>query len=268
MNAIRPNRGVFWLLSLYLLAQAALAAPAPPERAQVGPRVALTDRAGGKVPPGVYAAARFGGPVELETTGRYEFTDCQVSFNTVWMAPARTVLLDHCQTGGIYLAEGGQLGWTLRFCYMLGGNQGLRPSTGRDGWDVKTPTPFVVEDCIVEISSLGTPTAHVEAMQTLGGNNLRFRRVRFITHGPKTDGVTGQTAVINVIAGHSLFEDCEFAEAGAYYYTVYCDGPENVFVRCRFGRGAASYLYPTTGTRIAPILFDCTDLQTGAPVGP
>jgi len=265
----RP-RTLAWLalVPALLTAPMARAAAGPPARALVGPRVALTDRAGGRIAPGVYTAQRFVGPVDLEAAGRYQFTDCQVSFNAMFMATARTVLLDHCQTGGIYFAEGGQFGWALRFCYVLGGNQGLRPSTGRDGWDVKTPTPFVVEDSIVEISSLGTPQAHVEAMQTLGGNDMRFRRVRFITHGPKTDGVTGQTAAINVLAGHTLFEDCEFAEAGAYYYTVYCDGPANVFVRCRFGRGAASYLYPTTGARIAPLLFDCTDLTTGAPVGP
>ncbi len=243
-------------------------ASSPPAITQVGPRVRLTPRAGGVLAPGNYSGVRFTETADLQNSGNYLFTDCVVQFGTVSGAPSRTVLLDHCKTDAIWFAEGGQKGWTIRFTHVLGGPMGLRPSTGRNGWDSTTPTPFVVEDTIVEISSRGSPAQHVEAMQALGGNGMRFSRVRFIVPGPKQDGITGQTASVNIIAGDSLFEDCEFLNAGAYYYTVYSDGPNNVFRRCRFGRGAANYFYPTDAKRTAPVAEKCSDLATGGPVVP
>ncbi|MCE9612829.1 MAG: hypothetical protein K8T26_01045 [Lentisphaerae bacterium] len=241
---------------------------APPAATNVGPRVALTPSSGGQLAPGNYTGLQFTNTISLQASGVYTFADCVVQFDAIAGITPRTVLLDHCRTSALWFSDGGQAGWTLRFTYVLDGPMGLRPSSGRNGWDWTTPTPFVVEDSIVEITFLGSPVQHVEAMQALGGNSMRFTRVRFIVHGPKQDGITGQTASVNLLAGDSLFEDCDFLDAGAYYFTVYSDGPNNVFRRCRFGRGAASYFYPTTGTRTAPIVEACTDLATGEPVTP
>ncbi|MBK7864261.1 MAG: hypothetical protein IPJ65_37815 [Archangiaceae bacterium] len=243
-------------------------AATPPSLAQVGPRSALTSRSGGSLPPGNYTGQRFTTAVQLASSGTYTFSDCDFAagIETVFggSTVTRSVTLDHCLSTAIYFEDGGQKNWTIRWSHLVGGNQALRPK-GLTYGDVTYPTPLVVEDSILEITNLGTPAAHVEAMQSLGGRQMRFSRVRFITLGPYQNGITGQTASVNYWGADGLFEDCEFLDANAYYYTLYTQGPNNVFRRCRFGKGLASYVYKDASS-IPATFVGCTDLSTGGAV--
>jgi hypothetical protein len=240
----------------------------PPTASQVGPRVAMTSATGGNLAAGTYSGKSFTTMVTLASTSTFSFTDCEFlqGFDVQYSpgASTRTVKLDHCRSySGIYYEDGAQKNWTITWCDLRGNTQALRPK-GVTIYDNVTPTPFVVEDSILSISSLGTPAAHVEAMQSLGGNNMRFTRVRFITLGPYTDGVTGQTAAMNNTGGDTLFDECEFLTANAFYYTVYSNGANVLFHNCHIAPGLAGYLYPSSVTMAT--FQGCTDLVSGAAI--
>ena len=241
----------------------------PPSADQVGPRVALTSATGGTLAAGNYSGKTYTSAVSCAATGVYNFTDCefQVGFGVVFGGNSitRTVTLDHCRiaTNGIYFEDGGQKNWVIKWCDVRGNGQALRPK-GLTIYDNVTPTPFVVEDSIVSISELGSPVAHVEAMQCLGGNLMTFSRVRFITLEPYKDSVTGQTASINNTSGNTLFEDCEFLEENAFYYTVYSNGADVVFQNCRLVKGIAGYVYPSSAVKAT--FEGCTDIVSGLPI--
>ena len=254
----------------------ALGAPAqgagyvgPPDRGRVGPRVEAIAHAGGRLQPGSYQGAKFASPVTLAApVGSYTFIDCYfpAGFAPVFGGASvnRTVLIDHCAIeAGLYFEDGGQKGWTIRWSYLSGKYQALRPK-GLSLGDTTSMTPFVVEDSICEITERGTPAAHCEAMQSLGGNGFRFSRVRFITPGPYENGVTGQTASINHCAGATLFDECEFLSPRAFHYTIYSNGDDVVFRRCRVAKGLSGYLFPPVGP--APRFEDCVDRDSGAPI--
>jgi hypothetical protein len=239
----------------------------PPSADQVGPRVALTDNPGGSLQPGSYDALRFTASISFASgTGTYTFTDCEFGAGIDAVlgggAVTRVVTLDHVKVdGGLYFEDAGQANWTIKWSHLIGEAQALRPKglTGTD--ETATPTPLIVEDTIAEITGKGTPQAHVEAMQSLGGNQMTFTRVRFITPGPYVDGTTGQTASINFGAVSSTFDSCEFLTAQAFYYTIYTTDSVT-FTCCRIARGLAAYFYPG-GT---PTIDRCTDYDTNAPV--
>jgi hypothetical protein len=270
-----PARLAVCLLSLLALLRPGTAAAAekpyvgPPRVEQVGPRKALQQRQGGQLPAGTYAGLRFTTPVSLSSrSGSYSFTDCELAqgFGAIFGGPGitRTVTVDHSRImGGLYFEDGGQKGWTITWCHLLGETQALRPK-GLTFGDTLTPTPFTIQDSICEIVGKGTPSAHCEAMQSLGGNGMTFRRVRFITPGPYVNGTTGQTASVNHAGGDTLFEECEFLTAGAFHFTVYSVGRNVVFRDCRLARGITGYLYPPAAE--PPTLEGCTDLETGDPV--
>jgi hypothetical protein len=242
----------------------------PPDKVDVGPRNSLTAASGGSLEPGDYVDTQFTTSVSFSgDTGAYTFTDCEFTagFDAVFggSAVTRTVALDHCTVdAGVYFENGGQKGWTITWCYITGGTQGLRPKGVISQYDFSTPTPFVVTDSIVEITELGTPAGHCEAMQCLGGNAMEFTRVRFITPGPYQDGITGQTASINHGGNDCTFAACDFMTADAFYYTIYSDGSNVLFKNCRIASGLAGYVYPDSATMAT--FEGCTDLDTDASI--
>jgi hypothetical protein len=241
----------------------------PPSASQVGPRSLTTAASGNALAPGSYSQQSFTTSVSFASAvGTYAFTDCEFTqgFDVVFggSSVSREITLEHCRIqGGLYFEDGGQKNWTIRWCDLLGQNQAIRPK-GITIYDTVSPTPFVVEDSIVEISGQGTPTAHCEAMQSLGGNQMRFTRVRFITPGPYVDGSTGQTASVNHCGGDTIFESCEFLSTAAFYYTVYSVGNNVQFQNCRFGKGIAGYLYPNPDPQVPqPTFTGCSDYGSG-----
>lgn len=246
----------------------------PPAESEVGPRISLEPVPGGNLEAGSYSGKSFTTEVSLDAAGIYTFTDCefQQGFATVFGGAdvTRVVTIDHCLImTGLYFEYGGQTDWTIRWSKLSGVNQGLRPN-GIVMGDYETPTPFEVSDSIVENTWKGSPESHCEAMQSLGGNNMTFIRVRFFTPGPYIDpavdeeNATGQTAAINHGGGDTLFDACEFMEAGAFYFTIYSHGSNVLFRNCRIARGLAGYIYPESP--IMAVYENCTDLDTGEPV--
>jgi hypothetical protein len=245
----------------------------PPALSQVGPRVSLSSHPGGYLAPGNYSGLRFNSDIGMADSGTYTFTDCEFAGalgpGAVFggTSVTRVVFLEHSRLlAGLAFENAGQKNWTIRWSHVIGGHQGLRPrGLGDSISEVTYPTPMLVEDSIVENTNKGSPETHCEAMQSLGGNGLRFFRVRFVTPGPYVNGVTGQTASIMHNAANSLFEDCEFLQPDAFYYTIYASAPNNTFRRCRIAKGLANYFYPSSGgTR--PTLDGNTDYVTGAPI--
>lgn len=240
----------------------------PPAETEVGPRTSLTARSGGSLPAGEYFDCQFTSTVSLQSkTEAYAFTDCR--FDQGFSAidgrgvAGRTVVIDHCYIyGGLYFEYGGQSGWALRWTRIDGDRKAFRPAGLTGQQDTASPTPCSVEDCVFSIRLTGSPTNHVDTMQALGGNQLRFTRVRFTTPGPYVDGTTGQTSAINVNAGDSLFDSCEFLESGAFYYTVYSNAANVLFRNCRIIKGLAGYAYPDNPHKAA--FEHCTDYATGA----
>lgn len=243
-----------------------------PKDSEVGPRYALTSQAGGKLAAGTFDRQEFTAQVELSSkTGSYVFTDCSFAAGIKTVdgrgVTDRPVLLDHCVMGnktGLYFEYGGQTNWTLKYCKIVGDRKAFRPSGTTGQSDMTTPTPCTVEDSIFSITLTGTPTNHVDTMQSLGGNGLTFTRVRFITPGPYVKGTTGQTSAVNNGSSDTTFTSCEFLEEGAFYYTVYSNGSHVLFKNCRIIKGLAGYLYPDS--TIMPTLTDCTDYATDAAV--
>ena len=88
-------------------------------------------------------------------------------------------------------------------------------------------------DSILSITFTGTPENHVDTMQSLGGNGLRFVRVRFTTPGPYVKGQSGQTSSVNNGSENTLFDSCEFLSENAFYYAIYSKG-ESVLFRNNF----------------------------------
>ncbi len=240
----------------------------PPSESQVGPRVALTSRTGGSLPAGTYEGYRFTTSVSLQNnTGAYVFRDC--SFDAGFgvfdgrSGVSRTVLLDHTYVfGGIYFEYGGQTNWTVKWTRIVGDRKAFRPTGLTGQQDTTSPTPCVVEDSIFSITLLGTPSNHVDTLQALGGNGMTFTRVRFTTPGPYEAGVTGQTSAVNVNAGNTLLDSCEFLEKGAFYYTVYSNAANVRFKDCRIIGGLAGYVYPSNPNKAA--FENCVDYETGA----
>jgi hypothetical protein len=248
----------------------------PPSESAVGPRYALTDDADVYLSAGTYSQKRFTGAVQLSSdSGAYVFRDCafDAGFGIVYGGTSftRTVLMEYCSSdankdptiGGLCFGPGGQKDWTIRRCHLCGAYQALRPNGMNGNDDKTTPTPFLVEDSIVEMTEVGTPIIHCESMQALGGNSMSFIRVRFISPLPFIDGTTGQTASINFGGGNTLFDACEFCETHAYYYTVYSDGTNVLFRNCKFGIGLAGYLYPKA-EHAMPTLEGCTDYDNSS----
>ena len=240
----------------------------PPSPESVGPRLAnLAAAAGGYLAPGDYSGAAFASAVSLSSSGSYAFVDCdfQAGFSTVFggKGVTRVVSLDHCRSMvGLYFEDAGQKGWTIAWCDLRGNTQALRPK-GLTISDITTPTPFIVRDTIVRLYGTGSPAAHCEAMQSLGGASMEFSRVRFITIGPYINGTTGQTAAINFNASDSVFAECEFLTANAFYYTIYSAGANVIFKDCKISRGMAGYLYKQSQ---APTFVKCVDLESGSAV--
>ena len=243
-----------------------------PEDSDVGPRYTLTSRDGGKLEAGIYDCQEFTAQVELSSkTGAYVFNDCSFDGGIKTVdgrgVTNRPVLLDHCIMGnktGLYFEYGGQTNWTLKWCKIVGDRKAFRPSGATGQSDMTTPTPCTVEDSIFTITITGTPSNHVDTMQSLGGNSLTFTRVRFVTPGPYIKGTTGQTSSVNNGSSDTTFTSCEFLEEGAFYYTVYSNGTNVHFDNCRIIKGLAGYLYPDS--TIMPTLTGCTDYTTGADV--
>jgi hypothetical protein len=96
----------------------------------------------------------------------------------------------------------------------------------------------------------GVSPAHVEASQVLGGVGLTFRNSVFESGGPFNNT---QTADFNFIGKNLLCEDCYFIGYGGY--SIYSEGPNNVFVRPRFAHHFQwGILYPAGS--IKPTLID------------
>ena len=110
-------------------------------------------------------------------------------------------------------------------------------------------TPWVVTNTIMRIVQ-GVSPAHVEASQVLGGAGIVFRNVVFDTAGPFNNT---QTADLNFIGANLLCEDCWFIGYGGY--SLYSTGPNNVFLRPRFGPNAQfGHVYPAA--MVMPTIID------------
>jgi hypothetical protein len=236
----------------------------PPNKEQTGPRISLQSAPGGNLTAGKYSGKSFAGIVSLDRSGAYYFYDCefQTGLDVIYggLGVTRSVTLEHCNIlDAIWFVDGGQKDWTISWCYIQSDTGTvLRPHNT----DTTTPTPFKVTDSIVEMTSVGSPSIHVTAMQDLGGCLMTFIRVKFIVPGPLIDGVTGQTAAITNRANDTLFDSCDFLSEKAYYYSVYVHG-DNVLIRnCRFAHPLAGYSYPDNNANLVEFK-GCIDLSTG-----
>ena len=237
----------------------------PPDKNQVGPRIHLASVPGGNLTSGKYSGKRFTTPINLSSkTGEYIFTDCDFpkGFEPVYGGPSvtRKIKIDHCRIyGGLWFENGGQKNWSISWSHIQSDRgTALRPKNVNN----TTPTPFKVTDSIIEMTSVGSPSMHVTAMQDLGGCRLTFIRVKFIVPGPVVDGKTGQTAAITNKSNDTLFDSCDFLSEKAYYYSVYVHGDNVLFRNCRFAHPRAGYRYPTS--KAGKVKFEkCTEFISG-----
>jgi len=240
----------------------------PPSYAQVGFRIDLNATLITNPIPGTYSGVSFTNPISLNTYGNYIFNDCDfpLGFENIsgGAGVSRTVELNHCRvsSSGLFFEDGGQKDWKVTWSYISSDREQAFSATGVLGiTDYTSPTPCIVEDCIIELHNLGTPEIEVEAYISSGGNGLTFKRVRFITQGPKVDGITGQFAVIAHSGNNALFDTCEFLTENCADYTVFSDGTNVLFKDCKFAKGKLGYydtLYPVDETYLR-----CVDITSG-----
>jgi hypothetical protein len=246
----------------------------PPTISQVGYSGTLTTNSNGTINPGTYDHIHFTNTALFLNDGAYTFTNCLFDGFDTWYGGyhhTRTVLFDHCTCAPIVCESGGQAGLTIKWCYVYGGTQALRPKGVTDDStdDITNSTPFLVEDSIIEIPVNTGSAIHAEAMQTLGGRNMTFNRVAFITDGPNNGTQTG--SVNCHYAGDTTFDHCDFLESGAFNTTVYARGSNNSFHSCRLvGQESPNpnYYYTDANYEATPAqcarFFNCTNYTTNA----
>jgi hypothetical protein len=182
------------------------------------------------------------------------FTNCRIEGSITTYV---TLNLTFCTlTAGLYAYDtGGTITSTL---IDSDAGQAFRPGVANRNNDYAVPTPWVVTNSYFRVRQ-GVPPAHVEASQVLGGVGIRFTNVVFDTGGPFNNT---QTADLNFIGKDLVCEDCYFPGYGGY--SIYSEGPNNVFIRPHFGKNAPfGRLYPNSVQKA--IIYDPRDL-VGNPI--
>lgn len=218
-----------------------VAPPRMPTDELVGPsdRRGLTVLEAADVVPGQrYSAVRVVGQLDIPSgAGRTQFSECVIEGAIVTYSPLD---LHRCVvTGGLYAYD---TSGTVVTSLLTGDGQAFRPGTSDTSDALSLETPWIVVNTIMRVGP-GTPPAHVEAAQVLGGVGITFSNVVFETGGPFNNT---QTADLNFMGGGLTCLDCWFLGHGGY--AIYSQGPDNVFIRPRFARNSEfGLLYPTEG---------------------
>lgn len=224
--------------------------PPMPTDDSVGPSPTsvLRELAAADVVPGTaYVGVHVSGQLEIAAGfPATSFSQCRVEGAIVTYSP---VNLDSCVvTGGVFAYD---TGGTINRSLLLGDGQAFRPGTADPADAFELSTPWTVTETIMRIAQ-GTPPAHVEASQVLGGVGITFRNVVFDSGGPFNNT---QTADLNFIGKDLLCEDCWFI--GYVGYALYASGPNNVFLRPRFDRNSAfGLIYPNDPGDLPPMVID------------
>lgn len=200
---------------------------------------------------GVYVGVLVTGQIEIgKGQAPVTFRNCRIEGSIVTFSPLN---LDACTViGGVYAYDTG--GTINRSLIDSKGNQAFRPGTESTSNVYTSKTPWTVTDSYLRVPQ-GVPPAHTEAAQVLGGDGLTFRNVVFDTGGPFNNT---QTADLNFIGANLRCEDCYFLGCGGY--SIYSEGPNNVFIRPRFARNRQfGIVYPNSvqkATLIDPRYLD------------
>jgi hypothetical protein len=247
-------------LAEYAVASATVETPSRvmPVESQVGPGESALATIGARdvTPGGSYSSVDVDGKLEIPSgAGPTSFTNCRIRGAIVTYSP---LILDRCTVdAGVYSYDT----WgVIDRSLITGDGQAFRPGTIDRADAYTTPTPWLVADTILRIPA-GVPPAHVEAAQVLGGVGIVFRNVVFDTGGPFNNT---QTASLNFIGKDLLCEDCWLMGYGGY--ALYSSGPNNRFIRPKFGRDSQfGLVYPNAADDPAPIIVDPT-YSDGEPV--
>ncbi len=222
-------------------------------RATVGPRVALSDRAGGNIPCGTYNAVRFTSKVEFVNHCTYIFNDVEMCVGGGFGSATRVVEVNYANiTCGIYYESGGHGGWTINRSYVTDTCVGLRPQGATNG------RVMTVNDTVVYVSGSTSPDAHCEAMASFtnsGGlsSNVHVNRSRFIVQSRWSGDATVNTGITNITGTDYVFTDTVFgdpSEPQPAYFMIYQSGA--TFIRPRFypGRAGVFYSGPPSGSQL------------------